>query len=176
LYILDNTGSITDNIFSVYSIAADVGFYKISVDNISGSLPANNNFLSLMFVPTGDKGDVGATGSGGGGGGGASTIAYGKITNASNVSGVARWNYSAQLYTAGVGGTGVSAYNLWEKENTGTTAYGYSVTGGTQIIGTSYNIYSVPINTWVSMEFTNAVSGSSAYWFGAPNPIFGGCT
>lgn len=173
-YVLDNTGSVTDNIFSVTNVAPDTGFYDLEVTSISGSLPSNNDFLSLMFVPTGNKGDTGTSGSGSGSG--SSTIVYGKITNASQVTGVARWNYSVQPYLVGVGITGVTAYNLWEKENTGNTAYGYAVTGGTQIIGTSYNIYSVPINTWVSMEFTNAITGSSAYWFGAPNPIYGGCT
>jgi hypothetical protein len=88
---------------------------------------------------------------------------------------VAKWNYSVQTYSAGVGGTGVSAYNLWEQNNTGTTAYGYPVSD-TLILSTNYNIYNVPVGTWVSMEFTNAISGSSAYWFGAPNPIYGGCS
>jgi len=172
-YILDNTGSVTDDIFAVTGITLATGYYKMDVSNVSGAIPNNNDFMSLMFVPTGNKGDTG-TGTGGSGVG-ASTLLYGQVTNASKVSGVARWDYSVQPYTAGVGGTGVSAYNLWEKNNTGTTAYGYPVSD-TTIISTNYNIYNVPVGTWVSMEFTNAISGSSAYWFGAPNPIYGGCT
>jgi len=142
------------------------------VDN-SGTIFNGSDVVSVLFVPTGNVGPTGANGSSSSGGG--SSLVYGRITNAEKVSGVSRWNYSVQTYTAGVGGAGVSAYNLFELSNTGVTAYGYSVTD-TLISTTNFNIYNVPIGTWVSMEFTNAVSGSSAYWFAAPNRIDGGCT
>lgn len=108
----------------------------------------------------------------GGGGGGTTSLIYGKITNA--VKGTnAIWTYTVQSY----GGVNYTAYNLLEKENTATLAYGYSVTGagGDRISGTSYYIYPVPNNAWVAMEYTTGVTGSPSYWFSAPNRIAGSC-
>lgn len=111
------------------------------------------------------------------GGAGGSTIVYGKITGGTKTAGKAIWTYTVQLYSGGsASGSPVTAYNLFEKENTTTTAYGYSVTGadGDQITGTSYFVRRVP-STWVSLEQTSDVTGSSQYWFAAPNRIDGAC-
>ena len=113
-------------------------------------------------------------GSGGGGGGGA-TAYYGKITAATQTAGYAYWTYTVQVYLAGVAGTTLTAFNLLEINNTGTNAYGYAVTGGDRLTGTSYYIRKVPIGTWVRIEQTNAVNGTANYYFSAPNYMDGTC-
>ena len=75
-------------------------------------------------------------------------------------------------------GAPVTAYNLLEYDNDATTAYGYTIVGSggyDQISGTSYYIRSVPVGTWVRMEYTDAIDGTFTYWFSAPNRIDGGC-
>lgn len=112
--------------------------------------------------------------AGGGGGGGGSTLVYGKITASSRISGtIAKWSYTVLQYPGGV--TSVTAKNLLEVENTSTSAYGYAVTGGDRVNGTSYYIRAVPTNTWVRMEQTTAVDGTPTYWFSAPNFMEGTC-
>lgn len=109
----------------------------------------------------------------GGSGGGTTTLIYGKITSTSRISaGKAAWAYTV-LTSSG----SVTARNLLEKENTTTSAYGYTInpSGTDRIVSTSYYIYPVPINTWVRMELTTAVDGVSRYWFSAPNYLNGGC-
>ena len=109
----------------------------------------------------------------GGGGGGATTLIYGKITGSTRITGgAASWSY-----TVLTSGGSVTARNLLEKENTNSTAYGYSIlpTGSDRINNTSYYFYPVPTNTWVRMELTTAVDGVSRYWFSAPNYLAGGC-
>lgn len=108
---------------------------------------------------------------------GATTLIYGKITSAAKTSGRAHWTYTVTPYISGTAQASVSAYNLLEESNTSTSAYGYTVTsasGGINITGTSFNIFPVPNNTWVAMEYTN-FSGSLNYWFSAPNYIKGTC-
>jgi hypothetical protein len=112
----------------------------------------------------------------GGGGGGGTTLYTGKITNAVQTAGLAYWTYTVDIYTtAGAYSSTVTAYNLLEISNTGTLAYGYAVTGGDRVTGTSYYIRSVPIDTWVRMELTGAITGSSNYYFSAPNVLSGTC-
>jgi type I restriction-modification system DNA methylase subunit len=104
---------------------------------------------------------------------------YGKITASAIITAtIARWSYTVTTYVAGVAGASVTAYNLLEKENTATSAYGYTVTSGTlRIASTNYYVRPVPDtpNTWVRMELTNNVDGVSKYWFSAPNIISGTC-
>jgi hypothetical protein len=111
------------------------------------------------------------------GGGGGSTIEYGQITNASKGT-YAKWTYTVQRYVSGVAsGSAVTAFNMVEINNNSTTAYGYNITGATydKINGTSYYIRSVPVGTWVRMEYTDAIPGGFQYWFNAANRVDGGC-
>ena len=106
-----------------------------------------------------------------------STILYGKITGAVKQT-YAQWLYTVTIYTAGVAGSSVSAWNLLELDNNNTSAYGYAVTstgGYTLISGTNYYVKLVPVGTWVRMEYVNHVTGTNAYYFSAPNMIDGGC-
>ena len=114
----------------------------------------------------------------GGGGGGSTTLEYGQVTAVAKGT-YAEWTYTVQRYLAGaVNGAPVTAYNLLEYDNDATTAYGYTIVGSggyDQISGTSYYIRSVPVGTWVRMEYTDAIDGTFTYWFSAPNRIDGGC-
>ena len=116
--------------------------------------------------------------SAGGGGGGSTTLEYGQVTAATKGT-YAEWTYTVQIYVAGAtSGLPVTAYNLLEYDNDATSAYGYTIVGGggyDQISGTSYYVRSVPVGTWVRMEYTNAIDGTFTYWFSAPNRIDGGC-
>jgi hypothetical protein len=106
-----------------------------------------------------------------------STILYGQITGAVKQT-YAQWLYTVTIYTAGVAGASVSAWNLLELDNDNTSAYGYAVTatgGYTLISGTNYYVKLVPVGTWVRMEYVNHVTGTNAYYFSAPNMIDGGC-
>jgi hypothetical protein len=117
----------------------------------------------------------------GGGGGGGTTLKYGKITNAVQTAGYAFWTYTVDIYTAGAVSSTVTAYNMLEFSNTATLAYGYAVTGGDRITGTSYYIRSVPLNTWIRMESNGDIPaltnypGGTNYIFHAPNVISGTC-
>lgn len=114
----------------------------------------------------------------GGGGGGGSTLVYGKITSSTKGTN-AVWTYQVNIWSAGgATGTTVTAYNLLEKNNTGTVAYGYGVSGAgaTQITGTSFYVYPVPNGTDVRMEYTDVYAyPTKEYWFSAPNLIDGAC-
>lgn len=114
---------------------------------------------------------------GSGGGGGGTSLKYAKITGSSKiVSTEARWSYTVVIYTAGIpAASSVTAYNLLEKENTSSSAYGYAVTGGDQVTGTSYYVRAVPTNTWIRMEQTSDITGTPTYWFSAPNFMDGTC-
>jgi hypothetical protein len=107
-------------------------------------------------------------------GGGGSTLVYGYITGGSRITaGVAAWTYNITLYS----GSTITARNLFERGNTSSKAYGYNISGGVdRIANTSYYVYPVPVNTWVRLEQTSGVDGSTGYWFEAPNYINGGCT
>lgn len=103
-----------------------------------------------------------------------STILYGQISGAVQQA-TAIWHYTVTLAS---GGGSVTAFNLLEKENNTTSAYGYAVqsTGGfTLLTGTNFFIKQVPLNTWVRLEQTTEVTGTLSYWFSAPNMIDGGC-
>lgn len=103
-----------------------------------------------------------------------STILYGQISGAVKQA-TAIWHYTVTLTS---GGGSVTAFNLLEKENDTTSAYGYSVqaTGGSTLLtGTNFFIKQVPINTWVRLERTAEVTGVLSFWFSAPNMIDGGC-
>lgn len=125
--------------------------------------------VSVSSTPGSTTATVNVTG---GGGGGTTSLIYGKITGATKGT-YATWTYTVQDYYGNL----YTAYNLLEKENTATSAYGYTVTGagGDNISGTSYYVYAVPNNAWVAMEYTTGVTGGFAYWFSAPNRIAGSC-
>jgi hypothetical protein len=108
------------------------------------------------------------------GGTSGSTLVYGYITGGSRITaGIAAWTYNITLYS----GSTITARNLFEKGNTSTRAYGYNISGGVdRIAGTSYYVYPVPVDTWVRLEQTSSVDGTTRYWFEAPNFINGGCT
>ena len=147
---------------------------SIALTNISTLNFIGTGLLSVSETPTGtaqiEYQDTGGTGG--------SSLVYGKIKSVTRPTGtIALWQYTVTIYTAGSAGSDVTAYNLLEKENTSTSAYGITVTGGDRIGGTATNYYvrSVPVNAWVRMELTSDVSGTSTYWFSAPNPITGTC-
>jgi hypothetical protein len=103
---------------------------------------------------------------------------FGSISGNSKTSGIARWDYT--VYNADFNGSGwdisspsVTAYNLLEYQNTGTTAYGISVTGdqGITLTGfTGFAIMPVPNGTIVELSYKGG-----KYFFSAPNPIDGIC-
>lgn len=144
------------------------GFTGVETITVSGSLTATSTGATSVDI-------YGASG----GGGGSTTLVYGKITASAIITAtIAKWSYTVTPYVAGVAGASVTAYNLLEKENTATSAYGYTVTSGTlRIASTNYYVRPVPDtpNTWVRMELTNNVDGVSKYWFSAPNIISGTC-
>jgi hypothetical protein len=114
----------------------------------------------------------------GGGGSGTTSLVYGKIVSSTKGTN-AVWTYQVNIWSAGgATGTTVTAYNLLEKNNTSTVAYGYGVSGAgaTQITGTSFYIYPVPNGTDVRMEYTDVYAyPTKEYWFSAPNLIDGAC-
>ena len=59
LYLSGGNKSI---VFRITSVTASGGYYKIAVAYISGSLPANNQVLSMMFVRSGNLGSQGVQG------------------------------------------------------------------------------------------------------------------
>lgn len=103
---------------------------------------------------------------------------FGSISGNSKTSGIARWDYT--VYNTDFNGSGwdvsspsVTAYNLLEYQNTGTTAYGISVTGdqGITLTGfTGFAIMPVPNGTIVELSYKGG-----KYFFSAPNPIDGIC-
>lgn len=110
----------------------------------------------------------------GGGGQQQSPFEYGRITAATKVTGVAKWNYTITRSN----GTTFSANNLLEQGNTTALGYGYQITSGTdgvRIQGTNFTIRPVPQDVWVRAEFTGQVTGSLSYWFSAANRIDGTC-
>lgn len=157
------------------------GTITVIGDDGTGTIVTYTSINTIDFIGSGLVG-VTSPGTGSveveyqdtGGGGGGSTLVYGKITTAVRITtGIARWEYTVSLY----GGGSVTAYNLFEYENTNALAYGLTINpaGSDQISGTSYAIQPVPNDTWVALEDTNGVNGVSDYWFGAPNIITGSC-
>lgn len=162
-----------------------VGTTTITVQDLATPNPAYTGIDTLQFDGTGvsvtnpaGSPNVAIVNISAGGGGGGTTLEYGKITAATKGT-YAEWTYTVQKYVAGaLSGAPVSAYNLLEEDNGATAAYGYSIVGSggyDQISGTSYYVRSVPVGTWVRMEYTDAISGGFLYWFSAPNRIDGGC-
>lgn len=102
----------------------------------------------------------------------------GSVSGNSKESGVARWEYT--VYSADFNGSSwvvsspsVTATNLLEVQNTGTTAYGISVTGdqGITLSGfTGFAVMPVPNGTLVELIYKGG-----NYFFSAPNPIDGIC-
>ena len=102
---------------------------------------------------------------------------FGSISGNSKESGVARWDYT--VFKADFNGSwsvsapSITARNLLEIQNTGSTAYGISVVGGdgTTIAGfTGFDVLPVPNGTIVELSYK-----SGSYFFSAPNPIEGVC-
>lgn len=127
---------------------------------VSVTNPSPN--VALIYIP--------------GGGGGGTTAYYGVITAAAKGT-YAQWTYTVDVYTGGVAGASVTAYNLLEWSNNNSTAYGYSITGAAydKVFGTSYYVRSVPVGAAVRMEQVTDMTGSPVYYFSAPNRIDGGC-
>jgi hypothetical protein len=102
----------------------------------------------------------------------------GSISGNSKESGIARWDYT--VYSADFNGSSwvvsspsVTATNLLEVQNTGTTAYGISVTGdqGITLSGfTGFAVMPVPNGTLVELIYKGG-----NFFFSAPNPIDGIC-
>jgi hypothetical protein len=153
-----------------------LGSTGITVQDLVSGAPAFTGITTLTF-----NGNVGVTNTtpgqadvvvgGGGGGGGSTTLVYGYISAVSRPGTPAIWSYTVVTTTSGT----VTAYNLLEKANTASSAYGYVVTSGDRITGTNYYVRAVPTNTWVRMEYTSGVTGTPQYWFSAPNFISGTC-
>ena len=114
-----------------------------------------------------------------------------KITGATKVSGLAKWEYAfeqvrrvtATVTVAAVtdGITSVAyptkkAINLLEVGNTATLAYGFIVTSGTVIASSpDYELKPVPINEVVEITARYDDAGVMSFEFCAPNPIDGAC-
>jgi len=114
--------------------------------------------------------------------GGGTTVEFGKITSVSPTTaspgGGAAWSYNVQLYTSGSGGSTVNARNILEMNNSTTTCYGYAVdptSPYTTLQGTAFVVNSVPNGTFVMLISTTDLTGSSQYFFSAPNIITGAC-
>lgn len=103
---------------------------------------------------------------------------FGSISGNSKTSGIAKWDYT--VYNATFDGSewnisspSITAYNLLEVRNTGTTAYGISVTGdqGLTLSGfTGFSVMPVPNGTIVELSYRGG-----KYFFSAPNIINGSC-
>lgn len=156
----------------------------VETDLDGGGEPATyTNIDTVRFTGTGlvsvteDAGTAIVNYAAGGGTGG-STLVYGQITAAQKDPSLAKWTYTVQPYDNGlVSGSPVTAFNLLERGNSSTSAYGYTVQTGTgdRVTGTNFFVKSVPVNAWVCMEYTEQVTGSTTYWFSAPNRIDGSC-
>lgn len=109
---------------------------------------------------------------------GSSIAELGSISGNSKETGFARWEYT--VFSADFNGSNwvitspsVTANNLLEIQNTGTTAYGISVTGneGITLSGfTGFEFKPVPNGTIVEL-----IQKGGSYFFSAPNPIDGIC-
>lgn len=100
---------------------------------------------------------------------------YGRITNSTKATGVARWTYTITR----ANGTTFQASNLSEQGNTSVLAYGYQIASGSdgvKIQGTNFTIRPVPNEVWIRAEFTGQVTGTSSYWFSSGNRIDGSCS
>lgn len=103
---------------------------------------------------------------------------FASISGNAQASGTARWDYT--VYNASYNGSewitsspSITAYNLLEVQNTGTTAYGISVTGdrGLTLSGfTGFSVMPVPNGTIVELSYRGG-----KYFFSAPNIINGSC-
>lgn len=113
---------------------------------------------------------------------GGSTLEFGRITSATPTTaspgGGAAWSYTVQLYTSGTGGSSVTARNILEMNNSTTMFYGYAVDPTSPyrtIQGSAFTLEQVPNNTFVMLISTTDLTGSSQYFFSAPNIITGTC-
>jgi hypothetical protein len=181
-----NNQNVNNNVTNNYNYSCGEcgggggGTITVVGDDGTGVIQTYTNIDTLEFVGTALN-SVTATGStaeveynSGGGPGGSTSLVYGKITAATRITtGIARWEYTISLYSGG----SVTAYNLFEYENTNAIAYGLSIVpaGTDQISGTSFAIRPVPDDTWVALDNTDGVNGTTDYWFAAPNVIIGSC-
>lgn len=127
-------------------------------------------------------------------------VFYAKITEATKVSGIARWKYQwvqvvrkantsafadsmfdtlsgGRNSDAVSGGAIRYAVNLFEVANTSVLAYGMAVTtdGVALQNADTYDFEPVPLNTIVEMRLTRDRGGVISPTFSAPNPIDGDC-
>jgi len=166
------TGGTATTTITVEDLVAPATFSGIDTIQFTGSGLVGVSAGATPNIVVVDYQDTG------GGGGGGSTLVYGKIVSSTKGTN-AVWTYQVNIWSAGgATGTTVTAYNLLEKNNTGTVAYGYGVSGAgaTQITGTSFYVYPVPNGTDVRMEYTDVYAyPTKEYWFSAPNLIDGAC-
>lgn len=128
-----------------------------------------------------------------------SPVFYAKITEATKVSGLARWKYQWEQVvrmantsafanpmfdlliggrTAFIQGQAIRyAVNLLEMPNTANLAYGIGVTTDGVVIASapSYEFKRIPLNTIVEMRLTRDRGGLINPTFSATNPIDGAC-
>ena len=189
-------GRVT-NVFNIYGSGTGPGTgptggggtntITVVGDDGTGTITTYTNISTVEFVgsdltsvtPSGASTVVVDYSGGGGGGGGGTTLLYGQILSSTKISStIARWSYQVQLWSNGVTGSTVTAYNTLERNNTSTSAYGYSVNfaDGQAIPSTNYKLLSVPTGAYVVLENTHAFSTTGTeYWFSAPNRIDGTC-
>ncbi len=114
-----------------------------------------------------------------------------RITTATQITGVGRWQYAfEEVRLAGSGGTewaavsggitgdGATAYalNRLEAGNTATLAYGMTATSGVDLTAHSgFSLQRVPANTVVEMRAVRDADAAVRYEFSAMNPIDGSC-
>ena len=154
------TGTITVEDPSVPTTLSGIDTIQFTGTGLVGVTPGATPNIAVVEYQ-----DTGGSGTG---------LLYGQITSVLSKDATRSiWSYQVTL----TGGSVVTASNLLEYNNTGTVAYGYTVTAGTGdvISGTSYSVRSVPTGTWVRLEQTSAITGSPVYWFSAPNYIDGTC-
>lgn len=189
LYLGDNLNQFTTNLNANNNILNNFNLNlgggtgtAITVVNSNAAPPTNYNPIdTLRFSgagvtvtsPGGSPTTVDIAIPGGGPGVG-TTLVYGSISGAARITtGIAAWSYTVNLYS----GSSVTARNLFEKGNSTTLAYGYNISpaNSDRISGTQFSVQAVPNGTWVALEQTSNVDGTSRYWFGAPNKIAGSC-
>lgn len=162
LVIQSRSTSAYSSVWSVTGWTTATGYRKITVSNVSGTIPSNNQECVITFTRTGDKGDTGNTGATGSMG--PKSVSLLAPTNAENIT--LFYTSSAltvsKISSAIRGGTSVTFTIRYgtNRSDTGTEV----VTGGTVanstagLYTTSFNNASIPASRWVWLV-TTAVSG-----------------
>lgn len=148
---------------------------------------ANREAQSILDIPQfvgpqgpiGPRGLQGASGPPGTPGSGGETINIALIDSSEKVSGVAKWNYQVRNSTFNgswsPSGSSYTANNLLEYGNSGTTAYGFSVStpDGITLQNSNFSGFSIkPVPNGIPVV---VFERNGSYFFSAPNPIDGDC-